>query len=146
MPGMSETLSQCLWLGSGLMFGLEEILTTEDGQEDVDEEVGAAATLEEDSDGREEDGEDDLDDVAVCGLAGVAGCGVFWCRRRLPRCVRMRRRVGDLRSGESHCESCCGWLSWVVLVLVLLVDSWCESVVNAVQGGGAVYEGRGHAM
>jgi hypothetical protein len=47
------------------MFGLREILTTEDGQEDVDKEVGAAATLKEDSDGRDEDGEDDLDDVAV---------------------------------------------------------------------------------
>jgi hypothetical protein len=33
---------------------------------------------------------------------------------------------------------------WVVLVL--LVDSWCESLVNGgVQGGGGtVYEGRGH--
>ena len=38
---------------------------TEDGEQDVDQEVGAAATLEEDTDGREEDGEDDLDDVAV---------------------------------------------------------------------------------
>jgi hypothetical protein len=45
----------------------------------------------------------------------------------------MRRRVRDLRSGESHCEGWCGWLSWVSLVL--LVDSWCESVVNGVQGG-----------
>jgi hypothetical protein len=49
------------------MFGHEGILTTEACQEDVDEEVGAAATLEEDSDGREEDGEDDLDDVAIVG-------------------------------------------------------------------------------
>jgi hypothetical protein len=64
---MSGILSQCLWLGSGLMFGHEGIRTTEAGQEDVDEEVGAAATLEEDSDGREEDGEDDLDDVAIVG-------------------------------------------------------------------------------
>lgn len=37
---------------------------TEDGQEDVDEEVSSATTLEEDSDGWDEDGEDDLDDVA----------------------------------------------------------------------------------
>lgn len=37
---------------------------TEDGQEDVDEEVSAATTLEEDSDGWDEDGEDDFDDVA----------------------------------------------------------------------------------
>jgi hypothetical protein len=67
MPGMSEALSQCLWLESGLMFGLREILTTEDGQEEVDEEVGAAATLKEDTERREQDGEDDLDDVAVVG-------------------------------------------------------------------------------
>jgi hypothetical protein len=140
MPGMSEALSQCLWLGSGLMFGLRDILTTKDGQEEVDEEVGAAATLKEDTERGKQDGEDDLDDVAVCGLAGVAV--VFWCRRWLPRCLRMRRGVGDLRSGESHCESCCGCLSWVVLVL--LVDSWCESLVNGgvQRGGGAVYEGR----
>ena len=41
---------------------------TEDGEEDVDEEVCATAALEEDADGREEDGEDDLADVAggVC--------------------------------------------------------------------------------
>lgn len=40
-------------------------LLTKDGQQDVDEQVGAAATLEEDTDGREQDGEEDLDDVAV---------------------------------------------------------------------------------
>jgi hypothetical protein len=61
-----------MWLGSGLVFGLGEILTTEDGQEEVNEEVGAAATLKEDTKRREQDGEDDLDDVAVCRLAGVA--------------------------------------------------------------------------
>jgi hypothetical protein len=42
---------------------------TEDGEEDVDEEVGAAAALEEDSDGGEEDGEDDLADVAGVGVS-----------------------------------------------------------------------------
>jgi hypothetical protein len=40
-------------------------LTTEDGQQQVDEEVGTAAALEEDSEGRQHDGADDLDDVAV---------------------------------------------------------------------------------
>jgi hypothetical protein len=39
---------------------------TQDGQQDVDEEVGVAAALEEDTQRRDEDGEDDLDDVAVC--------------------------------------------------------------------------------
>jgi hypothetical protein len=38
---------------------------TEDGQQDVDEEISIAAALEEDSNGWNEDGEDDLDDVAV---------------------------------------------------------------------------------
>ena len=37
---------------------------TQAGQDDVDEEIGAAAALEEDTERREEDGEDDLDDVA----------------------------------------------------------------------------------
>ena len=47
------------------------IRTTEDGQEQVDEEVGAAATLEEDTKRGEHDGADDLDDVA--------GKRVSWC-------------------------------------------------------------------
>lgn len=37
---------------------------TQNGEEDVDEEVGAATTLEEDTHGREDDGKDDLADVA----------------------------------------------------------------------------------
>lgn len=36
---------------------------TKDGQQDVDEEVSAAATLEEDTDGRENDGKNDLADI-----------------------------------------------------------------------------------
>jgi hypothetical protein len=40
-------------------------LTTKDGQQQVDEEVGTAAALEEDSERRQHDGADDLDDVAV---------------------------------------------------------------------------------
>jgi len=38
---------------------------TEDGEEDVDEEIRAAATLEDDAQRREDDGEDDQEDVAV---------------------------------------------------------------------------------
>ena len=38
---------------------------SENSEQDVDEEVSAAATLEEDSNWGHEDGEDDLDDVAV---------------------------------------------------------------------------------
>jgi hypothetical protein len=40
---------------------------TQDGEEDVDEEISSAAALEEHSDWGNEDGEDDLDDVAVVG-------------------------------------------------------------------------------
>jgi hypothetical protein len=64
MPGMSERgVLATEWLGGSLMVPGGE-LTTEDGQENVDEEVGAAATLEEDSERGNEDGEDDLEDVA----------------------------------------------------------------------------------
>jgi hypothetical protein len=42
---------------------------TQDGQQDVDEEVGIASTLEEHTQRRQEDGEDDLEDVAVSELA-----------------------------------------------------------------------------
>jgi hypothetical protein len=36
---------------------------TKDGQEDVDEEISIASAFQEDTDGWNEDGEDDLDDV-----------------------------------------------------------------------------------
>jgi hypothetical protein len=44
---------------------MHQRLTTEDGQQKVNEEVGTAAALEEDSERRQHDGADDLDDVAV---------------------------------------------------------------------------------
>ncbi len=37
---------------------------TQKGQEDIDQEVGTAATLEEDTERRENDGEDNLADIA----------------------------------------------------------------------------------
>ena len=37
---------------------------SQDGQGDVDEQVDAAATLEEDTNGGQDDGEDDLADIA----------------------------------------------------------------------------------
>lgn len=37
---------------------------TQNREQDVDEQIGAAATLEEDSQRREEDGKNDLEDVA----------------------------------------------------------------------------------
>jgi hypothetical protein len=38
---------------------------TQDGQTDVDEQVGTTSALQEDTHGREDDGEDDLADVAA---------------------------------------------------------------------------------
>ena len=60
---MNEGLGSCLRLTRNV---------AQDGEQDVDEEVGAAAALEEDSDGREEDGEDNLDDVAGAGSVSIA--------------------------------------------------------------------------
>jgi hypothetical protein len=42
----------------------------ENGQQDVDEEVGVAATLKEDTKRGQDHGEDDLADVAGCVLVG----------------------------------------------------------------------------
>lgn len=38
---------------------------TEDGQEDVDAKIGTAATLKEDTQRRENDGKEDLADIAI---------------------------------------------------------------------------------
>lgn len=46
---------------------------TQDGEEDVDAEVGTTAALEEDTNGREEDGKEDLADVAVERRRTLAG-------------------------------------------------------------------------
>ena len=45
---------------------------TQDGQQDVDEEVGIASALEEDTERRKDDGEDDLEDVAIVLLATLS--------------------------------------------------------------------------
>jgi hypothetical protein len=45
---------------------------TQNRQQDVDEEVGIASTLEEHTQRREDNGEDDLDDVAI---SKVSKCG-----------------------------------------------------------------------
>lgn len=37
---------------------------TQDGQQDVDEEISTAAALQKDTDGGQEDGKDDLADIA----------------------------------------------------------------------------------
>lgn len=58
---------------------------TQDGKEDVDEEVGTAATLEEDTHGREDDGKEDLADIAsserhVVGCKGEVLLGIVYSR------------------------------------------------------------------
>jgi hypothetical protein len=45
---------------------------TENGQEDVDEEISIAAALEEDTQRGQDDGKEDLADVASGVLAGVS--------------------------------------------------------------------------
>jgi hypothetical protein len=52
---------------------------TQDGEEDVDEEVGAAAALEEDTEWWEDDGKDDLADIAV--ESAVSYCSKWLCCR-----------------------------------------------------------------
>jgi hypothetical protein len=55
-----------------------ETRLTQDGEEDVDEEIGAATTLEEDTHGREDDGKDDLADIAV---ENVSNCFRWYLSR-----------------------------------------------------------------
>ena len=51
----------------------------QDGEEDVDEEVGVATALKENTKRREDNSEDDLDDVAVC--IPSASEATHWLRR-----------------------------------------------------------------
>jgi hypothetical protein len=52
---------------------------TQDREDDVEEEVGAAATLEEDTQRRQDDGEDDLADVAIAKVSYLSHrCGHAW--------------------------------------------------------------------
>lgn len=56
-------ISSCheeVWAGMQKTGGL-----TKNGQGDVDEQINTTSTLEEDTHGREDDGEDDLADIAI---------------------------------------------------------------------------------
>ena len=71
---------------------------TQDGEENVDAEVGTAAALKEDTDGREDDGKDDLADVAVMkGSSAIARQGD---KRRSPS----GWEVASVPGGERHVE------------------------------------------
>lgn len=48
---------------------------TQDGQQDVDAEVSTTAALQEDTDGREDDGKNDLEDIG----SGESHVGGFVC-------------------------------------------------------------------
>jgi hypothetical protein len=79
-----------VWCGG--CFGGTHGNVTQDGQQDVDEEISIAAALKEDTQRWQEDGEDDLADVAE---------GMLACCEKLPP-----RRV-DVRCGERHDGGCC---------------------------------------
>ena len=59
---------------------------TQYGQEDVDKEVGIAAALEEDTKGREDDGENDFADVATAKATLVTS--LVTARRKFKSIVR----------------------------------------------------------
>lgn len=44
---------------------------TQNGQQDVDQQIGTTSALEEDTDGRQKDGEDDFDDVSAIGVSEI---------------------------------------------------------------------------
>lgn len=63
---------------------------TQNGQQDVDEQVSAASALEEDTHGREDDGEDDLANVTARGpkVSSVLAClgkAPLWGLARIAR-------------------------------------------------------------
>ena len=75
---------------------------TENGQQDVDEKVCTATTLEENADGRKEDGKNDLDDVAGRECVSTKSKPHYLAHIRCARRVSMDVHS---RSGESHCIS-----------------------------------------
>lgn len=58
---------------------------TQNGQQDVDEEVGIATSLKEDTKRRENDGKDDLADVAVASMLDSNKHGPFGAIARMTR-------------------------------------------------------------
>jgi hypothetical protein len=79
-----------VWRGG--CFGGTHGNVTQDGQQDVDEEISIAAALEEDTQRWEEDGKDDLANVAEAMLA---------------YCKKLSLRRAGIRCGERHVGGCC---------------------------------------
>jgi hypothetical protein len=84
---------------------------TQDGQTDVDQEVGTTSALQEDTQRRQDDGENDLADVTV--KSSQPWCSLECDRnRKLARASRVvllffqfqrkRRREDNLRSSKRH--------------------------------------------
>ena len=69
-------------------------------EEDVDEQIRAASALKEDSDGRQKDGEDDLDDVAT--MLSVISSGKIWEANESDCSLRSRRRSFIRFLGLAH--------------------------------------------
>jgi hypothetical protein len=79
MPGMycgAKRSASLLTVGWGWCCWFDRRKTyAEDGQENVDQQVGVAPALKEDTQGRENDGKDDLADVAgVVKSRRLVGC------------------------------------------------------------------------
>lgn len=87
---------------------------TKDGQNNVDEEVGIAASLEEHSERWEDDGEDDLDDVAVRILSALLCYDVAAAFRKGKQRRNGENRAEYSRSGERHVGG---------VLLVLLIEA-----------------------
>jgi hypothetical protein len=82
---------------------------TEDCEEDVDQQIAAAAALEEDTQGREDDGNDDLADIAGDELVTAPSCPkvipahlsrVVVAQRTTWRRLRARRKTTELVFGR----------------------------------------------
>jgi hypothetical protein len=77
---------------------------TEDGEQDIDEQVAAATALEEDADGWQEDGDDDFADVTKMQALSVRvrhESGTAGMLTGTPTIEQL-----DLRSSERHFGGC----------------------------------------
>ena len=93
---------------------------TEDSQQDVDEEVGTAATLKEDTKRWENDGKDDLADVAVMSLLAI-GLVVYktqWQAIRRSYAEAVRRTMTSSRSCCLLCDE--GEVSYLAVKAIVM--------------------------